>query len=136
MSSKGEMCKIMDDLKFMAKAAKNRLKSNYWADCKENIEKNTIEAKNKGYSEIKIKSSLKTRVKSEIKGEKQDEFYLKVKDILLAEGEVSDAIGRLTDKDYYATLSYDEKQRYNLELSSKYLSALQRFRREKELGLI
>ena len=130
------MCKIMDDLKFMATAAKNRLKSNYWADCKENIEKNTIEAKNKGYSEIKIKSSLKTRVKSEIKGEKQDEFYLKVKDILLAEGEVSDAIGRLTDKDYYATLSYDEKQRYNLELSSKYLSALQRFRREKELGLI
>ena len=126
----------MDDLKFMAKAAKNRLKSNYGADCKENIEKNTIEAKNKGYSEIKIKSSLKTRVKSEIKGEKQDEFYLKVKDILLAEGEVSDAIGRLTDKDYYATLSYDEKQRYNLELSSKYLSALQRFRREKELGLI
>ena len=85
---------------------------------------------------IKIQSSLKTRVKSEIKGEKQDEFYLKVKDILLAEGEVSDAIGRLTDKDYYATLSYDEKQRYNLELSSKYLSALQRFRREKELGLI
>ena len=30
------------------------------------------------------------------------------------EGEVSNAIGRLTDKDYFNTLSYDEKQRYTL----------------------
>lgn len=126
----------MDDLKRMAKAAKNRLKSNYWADCKENIEKNTSEAKNKGLSEIKVKSSIKSRVKSEIKGEKQDEFYQRVKELLEAEGEVSDALGRLTDKEYYATLSYEEKQRYNLELSSKYLSALQRYRKEKEAGII
>ena len=120
----------------MAKAAKNRLKSNYWADCKEKIEKNTIDAKNKGLSEIKVKSSLKSRVKSEIKGEKQDDFYQKVKELLEAEGEVSDALGRLTDKEYYSTLSYEEKQRYNLELSSKYLSALQRYRKEKEAGII
>lgn len=126
----------MDDLKLMAKAAKNRLKNNYWADCKENYKKNSIEAKNKGLSEIKMKSSFKSRVKSEIKGEKQDDFYLKVKSILQAEGEVSDAIGRLTDKEYYASLSYEEKQRYNLELSSKYLAALQRYRKEKEMGLI
>ena len=126
----------MDDLKRMAKAAKNRLKSNYWADCKENIEKNTIDAKNKGLSEIKVKSSIKSRVKSEIKGEKKDEFYQKVKNLLEAEGEVSDALGRLTDKEYYSTLTYEEKQRYNLELSSKYLSALQRYRKEKEAGII
>ena len=50
--------------------------------------------------------------------------------MLLENGEVSDAIGRLTDKEYYATLSYDEKQRYNLALSEKYLRALERFRRE------
>ncbi len=122
----------MDDLKRMARAAKSRLKSNYWADCKENIEKSTIEAKSKGVSEIKAKSSFKNRVKSEIKGEKEDEFYQKVKAMLEAEGEVSDALGRLTDKEYYATLSYEEKQRYNLELSSKYLNALQRYRKEKE----
>ncbi|MDE7083445.1 MAG: hypothetical protein K2O89_07075 [Clostridia bacterium] len=126
----------MDDLKHMARAAKNRLKSNYWADCKENIEKNASEAKIKGISEIKAKSSFKSRVKSEIKGEKQDDFYKKVKEMLEAEGEVSDALGRLTDKDYYAKLSYEEKQRYNLELSSKYLNALQRYKKEKEAGII
>ena len=52
--------------------------------------------------------------------------------MLLTQGEVSDAIGRLTDKEYYATLSYEEKQRYNLTLSEKYLRALERFRRECE----
>lgn len=126
----------MDDLKFMAKNAKKRLKSNYWADCKEKIDKDTNEAKNRGLSERKVKSSLKSRVTSEIKGEKQDEFYLKVKELLEKEGEVSDAIGRLTDKDYYEKLSYEEKQRYTLDLSSKYLNALARYRREKETGLI
>lgn len=126
----------MDDIKNIAKAAKNRLKSNYWADCKENIEKNTVEAESKGINAAKAKSNLKTRVKNEINGEKRDDFYLRVKEILDNEGEVSDALGRLTDKDYYATLSYEEKQRYNLEISSKYLAALQRYRKEKELGII
>lgn len=120
----------------MAKEAKNRLKSNYWADCKENIEKNTSAAKSLGLSEVKVKSSIKNRVKNEIKGEKYDGFYLRVKELLDTEGEVSDAIGRLTDKEYYSTLSYEEKQRYNLELSSKYLEALQRYRKEKEAGII
>ena len=66
------------------------------------------------------------------RGEAPDEFYLKVKKLLLEEGEVSDAIGRLTDKEYYATLSYAEKQRYTLELSEKYLKALERFKREEQ----
>lgn len=125
----------MDDIKIMARAAKNRLKTNYWADCKRNIEENTSLAASKGVSEMKIKSTLTGRVKSEIKGEKHDEFYLKVKEILDSEGEVSDAIGRLTDKELYEKLSYEEKQRYSLELSSKYLAALNRYRKEKELGL-
>lgn len=125
----------MDDIIDMARAAKSRLKSNYWAECKKNIVENTAEAKMRGVSEIKVKSELSKRVKNEIKGAKQDEFYLKVKKLLDEEGEVSDAIGRLTDREYYDTLSYEEKQRYSLQLSSKYLAALSRYRKEKELGL-
>ena len=75
--------------------------------------KNAQEAKNKGLSEIKAKSTLKAVSKNEISGEKQDEFYLRVKSLLDSEGEVSDAIGRLCDKEYYSKLSYEEKQRYN-----------------------
>ncbi len=125
----------MDDIIKMARAAKSRLKSNYWADCKKNIDENTNEAKKKGLNEAKVKTTLSRRVKDEIKGEKPDEFYLKVKKLLDEEGEVSDAIGRLTDKEYYDTLSYEEKQRYSLEISGKYLQALKRYRKEKEMEI-
>lgn len=125
----------MENLKDMARAAKLRLKTNYWADCKRNIDENTTEAKLKGMNEMKVKSSLYDKVKSEIKGEKTDEFYLRVKLLLDTEGEVSDAIGRLTDREIYDKLTYEEKQRYSLDLSNRYLAALSRYRREKELGL-
>lgn len=125
----------MDDIIKMARAAKSRLKSNYWADCKKNIDENTNEAKKRGLNEAKVKTTLSRRVKNEIKGEKPDEFYLKVKKLLDEEGEVSDAIGRLTDKEYYDTLSYEEKQRYSLEISGKYLQALKRYRKEKEMEI-
>ena len=74
-------------------------------------------------------------VASRVKGEKEDEFYERVKGLLLSEGEVSDALGRLTDKDYYATLSYEEQQRYTLQLSERYLKALERFKKECEFDV-
>lgn len=125
---------IMEDLKLMARAAKRRLKTDFWGNCKRNFDKNASEAKEMGISEIKVKSSMKGRVKSAIRGEKQDEFYLRVKKLLDEEGEVYDAIGRLTDREYYETLSYEEKQRYTLDLSNRYLAALQKYKKEKELG--
>ena len=50
-------------------------------------------------------------------------------------GETSDAIGRLTDREYFNTLSYEERQRYTMELSGKYLAALEKYRKEKESAL-
>ena len=125
----------MEDIKVLARAAKQRLKSDFWTDCKKNFNENTNDAKERGISEIKVKSSLKGKVKSHIRGEKEDEFYLKVKELLDTEGEVSDAIGRLTDAELYAKLSYEERQRYSLDLSNRYLAALTKWRREKELGI-
>ena len=125
----------MEDIKLMARAAKQRLKSNFWSDCKKKFDLNATEAKERGISEIKVKSSLKGQVKSTIRGEKDDEFYLKVKKMLDEEGEVFDALGRLTDKEYYNTLSYEEKMRYNLNLANKYNAALAKWRKEKELNV-
>lgn len=125
----------MDDIKVVARAAKQRLKNNFWKDCKKNFDLNTSEAKEKGISEIKVKSSLKGRVKSTIRGEKDDEFYIRVKQLLDTEGEVYDAIGRLTDKDYYEKLSYEEKMRYNLDLANRYNAALEKYREEKSIGV-
>ncbi len=125
----------MDNLKEMARAAKQRLKNNFWEECKKNLDEGAEYARERGLNEGRFKHTMHGRVKSEIKGEKQDEFYVKVKTLLDREGEVSDAIGRLTDREYYATLSYEEKQRYTLRLSAKYLQALEKYRREKELEI-
>ncbi len=120
----------MEDLILMARAAKKRMKGSFWADCKRNIDEHTVEALNSGLSEMRIKSSIAERVQSEVRGRREDEVYLRD-----AEGEVSDAIGRLTDREAYEKLSYEEKQRYTLELSAKYLAALNRYKKEKELKL-
>lgn len=113
-----------------ARLAKQRIKSGFWADCKETLNERKTTARENGLNESKAGQFFKSQVQKQIAGEKQDEFYLKVKEMLLSDGEVSDAIGRLTDKEYYATLSYEEKQRYTFSLSEKYLRALERFRRE------
>ena len=125
----------MNSLKTAARQAKQRLRTDFWSKCQSDILTVTADAERRGQNAGKIKSSLYTRVKNVIKGEAPDEFYLKVKTLLDEHGEVSDAIGRLTDKEYFSTLNYEERQRYTMELSAKYLAALEKYRREKESGI-
>ena len=122
--------------KALARQAKERMKKGFWEDCKEDFSLRMERAKELGINESKAGRYFLGKVEEQIAGEKTDEFYLKVKEMLLRDGEVSDAIGRLTDKAYYETLSYDEKQRYTLSLSERYLRALERFRREFEFDKI
>ncbi len=122
-------------LKSLAKEAKMRMKKGFWQECEEKLDSERMHAKEQGINEGKMERYFRQKVETQIRGETPDEFYLKVRDLLLTEGEVSDAIGRLTDKEYYKTLSYEEKQRYTLELSEKYLRALERFKREYEFEI-
>ena len=122
--------------KALARQAKERVKTGFWQECKEDLDERMEKVKELGLNESKAGRYFKQQVSKSLLGEKEDEFYLKVKDMLLKEGEVSDAIGRLTDKAYYDGLSYEEKQRYTLSLSEKYLRALERFRREYEFDMI
>lgn len=117
-------------LKDEARLAKARIKGNFWRECKEDMHAQMQKAKEQGLNESKAGRYFAQRVSEQIAGKKEDDFYVKVKQMLLSEGEVSDAIGRLTDKEYYETLNYEEKQRYTLSLSEKYLRALERFRKE------
>ncbi len=123
----------MNDLKVLARKAKQRLSSGFWQQCKQDVDLKTKRAEESGLNAGKVKSHLYGKVKDSIRGQKEDEFYLKVKKLLDEYGEVSDAIGRLTDKEYFDTLSYSEKQRYTMELSTKYLEALEKYRKEKEV---
>ena len=122
-------------VKTLAKEAKMRIKKGFWKQCEKELENERSRAKERGINESKMERYFAEKVTTKIRGESPDEFYLKVRDLLLSEGEVSDAIGRLTDREYYETLSYSDKQRYTLELSEKYLRALERFKREYEFEL-
>ena len=119
-----------------ARKAKLRIKSGFWAQADAERERKIEKAREQGLNESKAGRYFAAQVSAQIEGKKEDEFYLRVKQILLSEGEVSDAIGRLTDKELYDTLSYEEKQRYTLALSEKYLRALERFRAECEFETI
>ncbi len=119
-----------------ARLAKSRIKSGFWKQCEADISDKKEKAREHGLNESKAGRYFKTQVEAKIEGRKEDDFYLKVKEMLLSEGEVSDAIGRLTDHEHFDTLSYEEKQRYTLSLSERYLRALERFRREYEFEVL
>ena len=117
------------------KEAKLRLKRGFWQDYHKELQTEIERAKEQGISVSKVKDFYNQKVSSNIKNpqEQNDEFYSKVKRILDEEGEISNAIGRLTEKDVYASLSYEEQQRYNLELSEKYLKAVERYKKERAI---
>lgn len=119
-----------------ARRAKHRIKKGFWAECQEDMHQQLERARENGLNESRAGRYFKTQVEAKIADKQEDEFYLRVKELLLSEGEVSDAIGRLTDKEYYQTLSYEEKQRYTLTLSERYLRALERFRAEYEFDAL
>ena len=121
-------------IKEYAKEAKKRLKSSFWQEYKNNLKNGVIKAEEDGTSPSKVVEYYQSKATVTVRGIKSEdeEFYLKVKELLSTVGEVSDAIGRLTDKEYFASLTYEQKQRYTFELSSKYIKAKERFFKEIE----
>jgi hypothetical protein len=122
-------------LKQYCKEAKKRLKSGFWQNYKKELDEGLENAEKTGVSPSVVKQFYVEKVTEEIKNKVEDkeEFYQRVKKLLTEEGEVPNALGRLTDFAYYKTLTYEEQQRYNLNLSEKYLQAVERFRREKAM---
>ena len=124
-------------LKQYCKEAKKRLKGGFWQSYHKNLNENIERAEREGISTSKVKQYYTERVIENIKNrnEEKEEFYEKVKKLLLEEGEVPNAIGRLTDIELFNSLSYEERQRYTLSLSEKYLEAVERFRKEQSLNI-
>ena len=122
-------------LKQYCREAKKRLKSGFWQNYQKRIDEEIVLAEREGIAASKVKQYYAYKITDDIKSTKTEaeDFYRKVKKMLEEEGEVANAIGRLTDTEYYKTLSYDEQQRYTLTLSEKYIQAVERFRKEKAL---
>ncbi len=127
----------MKTLKQYCREAKKRLKQGYWQNYHKSLKEDIERAERVGVAPSKVREYYSQRVTEDIRSgkEESEEFYVKVKKILDEEGEISGVLGRLTDQEVYSKLSYEEKQRYNLALSEKYLKAVERYRKEKELML-
>lgn len=122
-------------LKQYCKEAKKRLKNGFWQNYQKDLNEKLKRAEEQGISASKIKEYYSQKVANGIKNtqNEDEEFYQKVKALLDEFGEVSNALGRLTDREVFDKLSYEEKQRYTLELSEKYVKAVERYHTEKTL---
>ena len=120
-------------LKDYAKEANKRLKSSFWQDYKSKVDVESRRAEENGTSKSKVVEYYQSKAAVSIRGVKaeDEEFYKKVKMLLDTYGDVSDALGRLTDIEEYSKLSYDAKQRYMLELSNRYRKAKERYYKEQ-----
>ena len=127
----------LKSLKQYCREAKKRMKSGFWQNYQKGLSEEISRAEKTGISVSKVKEYYAKKVADDIRKPKDEfeDFYKKVKKLLDEEGEVSNAIGRLTDKKYFDSLSYDERQRYTLSLSEKYLRAVERYKTEKEIGI-
>lgn len=124
-------------LKYYAKEAKKRMKSGFWKNYKENLKEELEKAKDIGLSESKVKEYYASKVARDIRSRNstEEDFYQKVKKILDEEGEVSGILGRLTDQEEFNKMTYEEKQRYTLNLSERYLKAVERYKKEKAIAV-
>ena len=121
-------------LKEYAKEAKARMKSSFWQDYKNNIKNGTTYAESEGEDTSAVIKYYQQKATVTINGVSQsdEDFYLRVKNLLDTVGDVSDAIGRLTDMEYFNSLTYEQRSRYTLEISQKYLKAKERYYKEKK----
>lgn len=130
----GDIMSEVKSIKSYAREAKQRMKKGFWENHNKQVADSVEKAEKEGENTSEVVKFYKAQVVETIKGVKQidEEFYQKVKAILDEVGEVSDILGRLTDKEYFSTLSYEQKQRYLLDLSNNYVKAKERYYKESK----
>lgn len=124
------------EIRNLAKLAKSRLKNGFWEDYNSKVEKVVKTATEEGKSASNVINYCKAMaVRKILNSDKQDEeFYLKVKEILDSDGEVSNMIARLIDENLFKSLSFSERERYLFEISAKYCECKKRYDAEKNYG--
>ncbi|MCQ2399761.1 MAG: hypothetical protein MJ072_04575 [Clostridia bacterium] len=125
-------------IKSVAKEAKKRLKSRFWEDYKREVESGVKKAGCEGVATSKVESYFKSRVVRTVYGEspENEKFYGEVKAMFESVGyRPHNALDILMDKKLFYTLTYENKEKYLFELSARYLSALERYDKERGVEL-
>ena len=124
-------------LKQYAKDAKRRMKSGFWQKYKQEVEERKKKAVLEGIAVSRVveysKQDCHYKIKTDLQSANDDAFYHRVKELLDTYGEVDDIIGRLVDENVFNSMPYEKRQKYMLDLSERYLVALNRYQRENAL---
>lgn len=121
----------MSTLKEYAKRAKERMKSGFWEQAKQNIQTEKQVAATLGLNTRKVGEEQRRKLQRQIYDYdgfcEEQEFYAKVESMLNGDELVSNPIMRLADQDYMATLSPADKQVYISKLAAKYRAAVEKY---------
>ncbi len=126
-----------NEIKSLAKLAKQRLKSGFWEECRENVNESLTRAKEEGENTSNVIRYYKSEVARVIsnKNEELELFYVKVKNILDEYGDISNIIGVLCDVEYMKTLTFQQRERYLSDIAAKYRICKERYDGEKKFSL-
>ena len=87
-------------IKQYCKEAKKRMKQGFWQDYKKNLDEEIRRGEEKGIAAAKIKEYYSEKARDDIKnsGEDKEEFYKKVKNLLIAKAKFPTLSGGLPTK--------------------------------------
>ena len=122
----------MSTFKEYAKRAKERMKSGFWEQAKQNIQTEKQVAATLGLNTRKVGEEERRKLERQIYDYdgfcEEQEFYAKVEEMLNSDELVSNPIMRLADQEYLAKLTPAERQVYISKLAAKYREAVEKYR--------
>ena len=123
----------MPTFKEYAKRAKERMKSGFWEQARQNIQTEKQVAATLGLNTRKVSEEEHRKLQRQIYDYdgfcEEQEFYAKVEQMLNSDELVSNPIMRLADQQYLESLSPAEKQVYISKIATKYREAVEKYRR-------
>ena len=123
----------MSTFKEYAKRAKERLKSGFWEQAKQEIQTEKQVAATLGLNTRQVGEEERRKLQRKIYDYdgfcEEQEFYAKVEEILNSNELVSNPIMRLADQEYMERLTPAEKQVYISKIATKYREAVDKYKR-------
>ena len=123
----------MSTFKEYAKRAKERMKSGFWEQAKQEIQTEKQVAATLGLNTRQVGEEERRKLQRKIYDYdgfcEEQEFYAKVEQILNSDELISNPIMRLADQEYMDRLSPSEKQVYISKIATKYREAVEKYKR-------
>ena len=118
-------------LKEYAKKAKERMKSGFWSQAKQDVEDKKEQAKLLGLDTVKVVEDERRKTVRRIYDEQgyleEQAFYNKVVEILQSKDTVTNPLARLADQELMSQMSPTERQTYLIKLSARFQKVVEQY---------